>query len=81
MKMLLIIKLFESIKLRFSEKGSTHNKMVEQYFILDKNDDVAEVLNSFFYQCVNVPAIFYQNFIFLPNDSPLKTMENVFYFI
>ena len=24
---------------------------------------------------------FYQVFIFLPNDSPLKTMKNVFYFI
>ena len=59
MKMLLIIKLLESIKLLFSEKGSTHNKMVEQYSILDKNDNVAEVLNNFFYQCVNVSAIFY----------------------
>ena len=26
-------------------------------------------------------AIFYQIFIFSPNDSPLKTMKNVFYFI
>ena len=26
-------------------------------------------------------AIFYQIFIFLPNDSPSKTMKNVFYFI
>ena len=26
-------------------------------------------------------AIFYQIFIFAPNDSPLKTMKNVFYFI
>ena len=28
-----------------------------------------------------VPAIFCQSFIFWPNDSLLKTMENVFYFI
>ena len=28
-----------------------------------------------------VPAIFYQILIFSPNDSPLKTMKNVFYFI
>ena len=28
-----------------------------------------------------VPAIFYHFFIFLPNDSPSKTMKNVFYFI
>ena len=28
-----------------------------------------------------VSAIFYQVFIFSPNDSPLKTVKNVFYFI
>ena len=28
-----------------------------------------------------VSAIFYQIFIFSPNDSPLKTMRNIFYFI
>ena len=28
-----------------------------------------------------VSAIFYQIFIFSPNDSPFKTVENVFYFI
>ena len=28
-----------------------------------------------------VSAIFYQIFVFSPNDSTLKTMENVFYFI
>ena len=28
-----------------------------------------------------VSAIFYQIFIFSPNDSPSKTMKNVFYFI
>ena len=28
-----------------------------------------------------VSAIFYQIFIFSQNDSPLKTMKNVFYFI
>ena len=28
-----------------------------------------------------VSAIFYQNFIFSPNDSPSKTVKNVFYFI
>ena len=28
-----------------------------------------------------VSAIFYQICIFSPNDSPLKTIKNVFYFI
>ena len=28
-----------------------------------------------------VSAIFYQIFIFSPNDNPLKNMKNVFYFI
>ena len=28
-----------------------------------------------------VSAIFYQSFIFSPNDSPSKTMKNVFYFM
>ena len=28
-----------------------------------------------------VSAIFYQIFIFSPNDSPLKTIKNVFYFV
>ena len=28
-----------------------------------------------------VSAIFYQKFIFSSNDSPSKTMKNVFYFI
>ena len=28
-----------------------------------------------------VSAIFYQIFIFSPDDSPLKTMKNIFYFI
>ena len=28
-----------------------------------------------------VSAIFYQIFIFSQNDSPLKTVKNVFYFI
>ena len=28
-----------------------------------------------------VSAIFYQIFIFTPNDSPSKTMKNAFYFI
>ena len=28
-----------------------------------------------------VSAIFYQIFIFSPNDSPSKTMKSVFYFI
>ena len=58
MKMLLIIKLLESIKLLFSEKGSTHNKMVEQYSILDKNDNVAEVLNNFFINVSMCPLFF-----------------------
>ena len=44
---------WKSMKPCFSEKGSTHNKntLVEQNLILDKNDNVAEVFNKFFYQC------------------------------
>ena len=35
-----------------------------------------------FIQCLKlVSTIFYQIFIFSPNDSPSKTMKNVFYFI
>ena len=29
----------------------------------------------------HVPAVFLSNFYFQPNDSPSKTMKNVFYFI
>ena len=48
------------IKPLFSEKSSTHNKItfVKQGLILDKNDNVAEVLNNFFTKAVsnlNIP--------------------------
>ena len=47
---------WKSIKPFFSEKGLTHNKiiLVEQDLILDKNDNVAEVLNKYF---INVFSI------------------------
>ena len=51
MRILLIIKLFKkSIKPLFSEQSSTHNTitLLEQGLILDKNDNVAEVLKIFF---------------------------------
>ena len=35
----------------------------------------------YFYYLKLVSAIFYPIFIFLQNDSPLKTMKNVFYFV
>ena len=57
MRMLLIIKTFwKFIKPLFSEKSSTHNKMTlaEQGVPLDKNDDVAEVLNNFFINAVSI---------------------------
>ena len=40
---------WKSIKPLFSEKSSIHNKitLVEQDIILDKNDNVADVLNNF----------------------------------
>ena len=46
---------WKSIKPFFSEKGSTHNKItsVEQDLILDKKDNVAEVLNKFFINLVS----------------------------
>ena len=56
MRTLLMIKLFGNLlNLFFSEKGSTHNKitLVEQDLILDKKDNVAEVLNKFFINLVS----------------------------
>ena len=46
---------WKSIKLCFSEKDSAHNKitLVEQDLILDKKDNVAEVLNKFFINLVS----------------------------
>ena len=38
-------------------------------------------LKSFEYYLKLVSTIVYQMFIFSPNDSPSKTMKNVFYFI
>ena len=51
---------WKSIKPFFSEKASTHNNiiLVKQDLILDKNDNVAEVLNNFFTNVVsnlNIP--------------------------
>ena len=48
--------------------------MNENNFSYTNNLDVAHRLKL-------VSAIFYEIFIFSPNDSPSKTMENVFYFI
>ena len=50
------------IKLLFSGKSPTHNKitLVKQDLTLDKNDNVAEVLNNFFINVVsnlNIPNI------------------------
>ena len=46
---------WKSIKPAFSEKGSTHNKiaLAEQDLILDKKDNVADVLNNFFITVVS----------------------------
>ena len=51
---------WKSIKLCFSEKDSAHNKitLVEQDLILDKKDNVVEVIDKFFINIVsnlNVP--------------------------
>ena len=51
---------WKSIKPFFSEKASTHNKIIlaKQDLILDKNDNVEEVLNNFFMNVVsdlNIP--------------------------
>ena len=37
--------------------------------------------NSSLHNLKLVSAIFYEIFIFSPNDSPSKTIKNVFYFI
>ena len=44
----------EYIKLLFSDKSSTFNKaiFIENDIILDKNDDIAEVLKIFFTNAV-----------------------------
>ena len=46
---------WKSIKSFLYKKGSTHNKitLVQQDLILDKNDNVAEVLNKFFINIVS----------------------------
>ena len=41
---------------------------------MEKKPEIIKVLKL-------VTAIFYQIFIFSANDSPLKTIKNVFYFI
>ena len=51
-------------------------KLSTKYQITGKLVEVANMA------CLKlVSAIFYQIFIFSPNDSPSKTMKNVFYFI
>ena len=44
-------------------------------------DRSGELYHNFFFILKLVSAIFYEIFIFSPNDSPSKTIKNVFYFI
>ena len=52
---------------------------------MNSSDNYEKKIVTFFenntYRLKLVSAIFYQIFIFSSNDRPLKTMENVFYFI
>ena len=50
-----------------------------QCYVLNENESL-RVLKPHFYLKL-VSAIFYQICIFSPNDSPSKTMKNVFDFI
>ena len=55
-------------------------------FSEDKKSKKLAVTLKFLYFLISlslklVSAIFYQIFIFAPNDSPLKTIKNVFHFI
>ena len=54
-----------------------HRRYVDIFVLLNS----AEHLKRFHSYLKLVSAIFYQIFIFPPNDSPLKTMKNAFYFI
>ena len=62
---------------------------LKSYLIFKSNDLLLlmGMLGNFFTSTVNglflkfVSTIFYQIFIFSQNDSTLKTMKNVFYFI
>ena len=55
---------------------SVHSQKQKRY-----NNDLNDVVLVSLLLLKLVPAIFYQFLIFSPNDSPSKTMKNVFYFI
>ena len=55
---------------------SVHSQKQKRY-----NNDFNDVVLVSLLLLKLVPAIFYQFLIFSPNDSPSKTMKNVFYFI
>ena len=73
----LITLSYESV---FSEVsgGTLQIKILEQ-IIRPQNIYLNKLLISQVLKLVS--AIFYEFFIFLPNDSPSKTVKNVFYFI
>ena len=54
---------------------------INQYLTDTENQLFEILIISVKYRLKLVSAIFYHIFIFSPNDSPLKTMKNVFYFI
>ena len=54
---------------------SVHSQKQKRY-----NNDFNDVVLVSLLLLKLVPAIFYQFLIFSPNDSPSKTMKNVFYF-
>ena len=67
--------LKKASKITVGKKGNT----------LSENEKIAETFNKFFGNIIKnlklVPAIFLSKFYFSPNDNPLKTMKNDFYFI
>ena len=73
----LIILSYESIFFEVSS-GTLQIKILEQ-IIRPQNIYLNKLLISQVLKLVS--AIFYEFFIFLPNDSPSKTVRNVFYFI
>ena len=66
------------------KKKSTFKTQVISFLNLKHTTEsrgVSVMLNLVFYVFKACVRYFYQIFIFTPNDSPLKTMKNVFYFI
>ena len=93
MKTLSVLLKIPAKKIELSRSALFHMKTRAsfKYFVHDCNNVVSFTIRDFIKGSIKllnhkcylklVSAIFYQIFIFSPNDSPSKTMKNVFYFI